>query len=244
MKLTEIVSKDPIRALVYGVSGSGKSTLFGLMACEESLRPLYVADWDLRIASLRARVPSEVWQYIEAEPYRDGKIQGEAITRLIAKLERLESEGFKSFACDSLTFASRGIMARVLMLGGQQATSTPQLQHYMQAMSITEDFVSRACSKSFNVFMTCHEDTTRDEISGRLFKSIDMTGKLVNRIPGYFNELWHCEVAQQTGKEPEYSVRTRSDLTYGARTSFSTLKAVEPQEEIWRKIVDERSPKP
>lgn len=240
MKLSDLVSNDPPRALVYGPTGAGKSTLAGLMAMHPNFRPIYIADWDLRIASLRRKLPSEVWQYIEVEPYRDVNLQGEAFTKLQAKIERLASEGFKTFVNDSLTFCTRAVMARVLMLDGNKPpTFTPQLQHYMQQISLVEELVSRACSKNLAVIMTCHEDTQRDEILGRLYKAVDLTGKSANRIPGYFNEFWHCEVLQTSQKEPQYSVRTRSDMVYAARTSFKTLDPVEPADAIWGKIVKE-----
>ena len=243
MKLSDLVTNDPPRALVYGPTGVGKSTLAGLIALHPCFRPVYVADWDLRIASLRRKLPAEIWQYIEVDPYRDVNIQGEAFTKLQAKLERLQSEGFKTFVNDSLTFCTRAVMARVLMLDGNKpATFTPQLQHYMQQISLVEEFVSRACSKNMAVIMTCHEDTQRDEVLGRLYKAVDLTGKSANRIPGYFNEFWHCEVIQSSQKEPQYSVRTRSDMVYAARTSFKSLLPVEPTDEIWGKIVKEMAP--
>lgn len=242
MKLSDLISKDPPRALVYGPTGAGKSTLAGLMAMETVLRPVYIADWDLRVASLRRKLPAEVWQYIEVEPYRDVNVQGEAFTKLMAKLERLQSEGFKTFVNDSLTFCTRAAMARVLMLDGNKpATFTPQLQHYMQQISLIEELVSRACAKNMAVVMTCHEDTQRDEVLGRLYKAVDLTGKSANRIPGYFNEFWHCEIIQSSQKEPEYSVRTRSDMVYAARTSYKSLGAVESSDKIWGKIVKEMS---
>ena len=175
MRLDALVSNDPVRALVYGPTGAGKSTLAGLMALHAQFSPMYVADWDLRIASLRRKLPSEVWKNIEVEPYRDVNIQGEAFTKLQAKLERIQGEGFKAFVNDSLTFCTRAVMARVLMLDGNKPpTFTPQLQHYMQSISLTEEFVSRACSKNMAVIMTCHEDTQRDEILGRLYKAVDL----------------------------------------------------------------------
>jgi trans-aconitate methyltransferase len=91
-----------------------------------------------------------------------------------------------------------------------------------------------------NIILTAHEDTSKDEITGRLFKAIDLTGKLAQRIPGYFNEFWHTEVVQQTGKDPEFKVRTRSDQVYAARTSYKGLQTLEDQGKIWEKIIKER----
>jgi hypothetical protein len=241
MKLNETLQLDPVRGLIYGRSGDGKTSLLGLLALHPELRPIYVFDWDLRIGALRARLPSEIWQYVESDPYRDITIPGEAFTHMQSKMEKVEKEGFKSVIIDSMTFAMKGIMSRVLNLDGKPPTSTPQLQNYMAQMSLAEDTVARACGKKFNFFITCHEDTSKDEVTGRLFKSVDLTGKMAQRIPGYFNELWHCEVAQVSGKEAQFVIRTRSDQSFGARTSYKSLANLEQQNEIWPKIIKERA---
>lgn len=234
---------DPVRAMIYGTSGGGKTTLVGLLAQYEQFRPIYFFDFDLRIQSLRARLDQQYWDFIESDPYRDQQVQGESVVYMLAKIDKLVPLGFKSAVIDSATFCMKAIMARVLALDGQKpATFTPQLQHYMAQISQFEEIVQRLCGNpKLNVFFTAHEDTNKDEITGRLFKGLDLTGKAANRIPGYFNELWHCEVLQTSGKEPEFRVRTRSDMLYPARTTYRTLQAVEKQEEIWQKIIKERA---
>lgn len=245
--LTDAITKEPVRALAYGTTGSGKTTLWGRMAEYEAFRPIYCLDFDLRIASLRARLSADAFKFIYYDEFRDGRVQGEAfiaaqsISNNPASLKGKYGVDFKTIVCDSGTFMGKMIMNRVLMLdGGKAPTTTPQLQNYMQAMSLTEEFVSKMCASGLNFIFTCHEDTTKDEISGRLFKAVDLTGKMANRIPGYFNELWHCEISQKPGAEPNYVVRTRSDVSYSARTSFGHLSAVEPQETIWKKILEHK----
>ena len=242
MKLNETLENDPLRILPYGTSGAGKTTLIGRLVEFEEFRPLYVADWDLRIASLRATLPQTLWQYVESDPYRDGNIGGEAFTLMQAKIEKLSSLGIKTFVVDSGTFMMKGIMNRVLALDGKPVTMNPQLQHYNSQIAIFEEIVARICGKKINVIMNCHESTIHDEVTQRVYKVIDVTGKKApNRIPGYFNEFWHCEVRQSTAKGSEFIVRTRSDNTYAARTSFRSLDNEEPQTTIWQKIIKERS---
>ena len=238
--LAESLARDPIRAMPWGVSGSGKTTLLGMMALHEELRPIYVFDFDLRISSLRVRIPKECWEFIESDPYRDSKLAGEAFTLAEYKLSQLDPKKFKTVAIDSGTFMCDSVMARVLQLDGKSPTSTPQIQHYMQQQSIVRDFVSKICAQPWNVVLTCHETTDKDEITGRLFRSLSIAGpKLSEKMPNLFNELWHTEVRQRSGQEPEYVVRCKSDMLYTARTSFKTLGGVETQEEIWKKIISE-----
>lgn len=232
--------------MVYGVSGSAKTTLIGLAASYEEFAPMYFMDFDLRVTSLRARLPKEVMNQIYFDAFRDDKIQGAAFTAAQAVavnpdgLDAKYGVKFKSLVLDSGTFCLKSIMNRVLFLdGAKPSTQTPQLQNYMQQMSLMEELVSKLCGSGRHFFMTCHEATDKDEMSGRLFKAVDLTGKMANRIPGYFNEFWHTEVKQVTGQEPQYAVRTRSDLIYSARTTFRSLETVEAQDKVWPKIVKE-----
>lgn len=243
--LDESISKEPIRALEYGVSGSGKTTLWGLMAKYEEFRPIYCLDFDLRIASLRAVLSPDEMRFIKYDSFRDKSIQGEAyvaaeaISRNVKALNTKYNCEFKTIAIDSGTFMTNQIMNRVLMMdGGKPATTNPQLQHYLQLQSLQAELISRLAFCGLNFIFTCHEDTNKDEITGRLFKSVDLNGKSANKIPGYFNEIWHTEIRMQPGGSTEYVVRTRSDAIYSARTSFRQLQSIESQADIWKKIVE------
>jgi hypothetical protein len=245
-KLSEIIGDKSITVLEYGPSGIGKTCLWGQLAKHPEFSPIYCMDFDLRVQSLRARLSKEEMDNVYADPFRDTTVQGEAFTvanTISNDPKRMDSKygvQFKTFICDSGTFFMRAVMARVLFLdGGKAPTTTPQLQHYMQAMSLTEEFVSKMCGSGRNFVFTCHEQTDKDEALGRIFKGVDLTGKMANRIPGYFNEMWHCEIRQTAGKEPEFVVRTKPDHLYSARTSFKTLVAIEKQEEIWKKVSSE-----
>lgn len=237
--LSALVSRDPIRCLPYGVSGSAKTTLIGMMALHEELRPIYIFDFDLRISSLRVRIPKDCWDFIESDPYRDSRVPGEAFTLAEYKIGQLDPKKFKTVAVDSGTFMGDAVMARVLALDGKSVTSTPQLQHYMQQMSLIRDFVSKCCAQNWNFIFTCHEASDKDEVTGRMFKNLALTGKLAEKLPGFFNELWHTEIRQRTGQEPEYVVRCKSDLLYSARTSFRSVEQIEAQDKIWPKIIVE-----
>ena len=239
--LASIIQKDPVRALLYSASGQGKTSVVGLAATYEPFAPMYIFDWDLRIASLRATIPSSHWDKIESNPYRDaGGIAGSAFTKMQALIEQIDPK-FKSWSIDSFTLLMEGTMAHVLALDGKPANSVPNLKHYMERQTIIKRLITSMCAKPLHFFMTCHEDTAKDEITGRLFKSFDMDPKLQNRIPNYFNEVWHVEVQQTTAAGNQYMIRTRSDMTYGARTSFRTLADLEHQDKIWPKIIAERN---
>lgn len=243
--LNEAMVDEVVRALIWGPTGSGKTTLWGLLARHEKFRPIYCFDFDMRIASLRARLKEEEMSHIFFDEYRDKAIQGEAYiaaeynSRNFESIKTKYKQDFKTIVIDSGTFCMMSMMSRVLMLDGKPANSNPQLQHYLSVGSMFNELIQRMCGMKLNFILTTLEDTEKDEIVGKVFKGPDLTGKKIGlRIPGYFNELWHTEVAPVPGGDPKYIIRTRSDAIHSARTSFGFLQSTEPQEEIWPKIIN------
>src|SRR3990167_5088204 len=165
--LADRISSDPIRALIYGVTGSAKTTLSGLAASYDELSPIYFFDWDLRIASLRAQLPQELWNRIEVDSYRDISIPGEAIIQMQAMVEKLDYNKYKTVVVDSMLFMMLGIMSRVLNLAGKAVESTPTLPNYMERQSIVKQLLSRMCAKPANLIWTCMEGDSKDETTGR-----------------------------------------------------------------------------
>ena len=241
--LANHIELDPVRAFVYGVTGSAKTTLAGLTVMYPELAPVYFFDWDLRISSLRAKLPKEYWPAIEVDSYRDTNIGGEGFSLMQAKVEKLDYKKFKTVVVDSMTFMMMGIMNRVLMLASKPITQSPTLPNYMERQSIVKDLLSRMCAKPTNLIWTCMEGAAKDEVNGQVYRSFEMDPKLIPIIPGYFNEVWHTEVQHLTGQEPQYVVRVRSNETYAARTTYKSLLSVEPQATIWQKIIAEKFPK-
>jgi len=245
--LSEAIKKAPIRLFVYGPTGCGKTTLWGMMThYPDIFCPIRVIDFDLRLGSLAATLDSLDMGYIDFDEFRDTNIQGDAFMRAETELRTLEIKKgkgelkFKTVVLDSTTFMNKHIMNRVLVEdGGKPSNSIPQIQHYLRQQSYLEDFVAKTVGLGLNIVFTAHEDKDKDELTGRLFKNVDLTGKSANRIPGYFNEFWHCENRISVKGDTEYTVRVRSDSIYAARTSYKILSTIERQEEIWGKIVAE-----
>ena len=185
--LASIISKDPVRALLWGRTGSAKTTTVALATQYEEFYPMYFFDWDLRIASLRATIKPEHFSRIHADPYRDVQMQGEAFTKMQAMVAGIDRHPYKSWCIDSFTALLEGIMAHVLQLASKPANAIPSLPNYMERQSIVKQLITQMCGKKLHLFVNCHEDTAKDEVTGLVWKSFDMDPKLQNRIPNYFN---------------------------------------------------------
>ena len=246
-QLSAAIAKKPITALLWGHSGFGKTSLWGLMARHKELYPIYCLDFDLRIDSLKVILTEEEMSRICFNSFRDVKIQGEAavaamsLANNVLAIDKKYGMEFKTIVADSGSFLMASFMNRCLFLNGTKPqASTPTLPDYMAQMSMTTEFVSKLCGSGKNFIFTCHEKNLKDEVLGGVHKTVDMTGdKTPDRIPGYFNELWHCEIAQKAGAENRFVVRTKSSLIYMARTTFRSLDPVEEQAGIWPKVVKE-----
>jgi len=248
-KLTDTIATQPITVLSWSETGKGKSVLAGLTVRHPELSPVYFLDFDGRVGSLAAVLTPEEMERVYFDHYQDGKLQGSSWTaaNLIATdLSRLDKKygvEFKTIVVDSMSFLLDAIMAAVLFRdGGKPATMTPQIQHYMEQQSFVKEFVKNLNGSGRNIIMTCHEDAQKDDTLGKVFKSFDITGKLANRVPGFFNEIWHSEVIVKTGAATRYAVRVRSDLVYTARTCYKFLPDVVPQADIWGLILKGRGP--
>ena len=233
------------RVLVYSRSGGGKTSLIGKVLELDSMCPLYVFDFDLRINSILAVVDhTRIVQHLHYDQYRDGTSAGSAFSSAEAKLRDLATElaqgrGPRTVALDTLTFMEKSIGARVLLMDGKPSNAPLQLNHYKSIIAQLEDFISKLCALDCNVIVTAHEEIEKDEITGATTRGIRVVGKaLPNVLPGYFNEVWYAEV--QTGTTanplPQYKVRTVPTAQIIARSCYSgRLQPVEDQD-IWRKL--------
>jgi AAA domain-containing protein len=231
------------RVLVYGRSGAGKTGLVGKVLEVPEMCPLYVFDFDLRVNSILAVVARDlIVNNLTYDQFRDSTQPGKAFTDAEAKLRELtkaisDGTGPKTVAIDSLTFAEKSIMSRVLMMDGKAPTFPPQLNHYKSVIAQLEDFISKLCGLPINIIVTAHEDIDKDDITGQMVRGIGVTGKkLPTVLPGYFNELWYAEVQALPGKAAEHILRVTPTNLVAARSVYSNKLNPSENHDIWKKL--------
>lgn len=203
--------------LIYGDFGTGKTNI--LLTCP---KPVLIHSFDpgglVTIEKEMADPNSEVYGDVRFEGENPMKpTVWDAWTRECDRLARagiLDQLG--TFVLDSGTTWASAAMNTILKKAGRLG-GPPYKQDYLPAMSLMENKIKEILTHRCNFVLICHEDTTKDENSGKMFIGPLLIGQLKMRIPLLFGELY-CAQAKQTAKGVEYSLLTQATGLYRART--------------------------
>jgi hypothetical protein len=133
-----------------------------------------------------------------------------------------------TYVIDSATTWADALMNAILKKNGR-AAGTPQQMDWMVQMNTIRDSLKAFVALPCDCILTAHVDYDKDEVSGRLLGNPLMTGKLKQKIPLLFDEIYVTR-AQRTSKGTEYSLLTQSDGVYRVRTRLGTGGLFDPSE--------------
>lgn len=246
-KALDVLSIDFLRCLIFGPSGFGKTWLYSLMAFTDEFLPMEIADFDHGTITLKSSLKelgSEAWDKIDIRFYRDINTPGQAHREFLERMREInrkltlgEDGAPKTLVLDSLSFMGKDILDGVATDDQQPYAKRdhygPQMQHVEKAIQI-------ATSLRCHTVVVGHEDLEEDKLTGAKFRAVDVTGKLVNRVPRYFNEVYYLGMGMDEYGASQRYVQTVSDeMTHGPKTAFPGV--IKPKEsvssELWAKLV-------
>lgn len=121
-----------------------------------------------------------------------------------------------TYVIDSATTWASAAMNVILKKAGR-AGGAPQQNDYLPSMMMIENAIKDILTLPCDVVLTAHLDVDKDEATGKMFIGPLFVGKLKQRLPLLFDELYNMQV-KRTAKGDEYQLLTRSDGIFKART--------------------------
>ncbi len=215
-------------ALVYGPMGSGKTRL--LSTCR---LPVLVHSFDPG-GTTTIRDEIAAGKIIADNRFEGDDPKNPKVAQLWDReYSRLKQGGvfdkIGTFAIDSGTTFSGAFMNEVLKKAGR-AGGTPQQNDYLPTMVMLENAIKDITALPCDFVFICHEDTDKDEATGKLFVGPLLIGKLKYRIPILFDEIYYATTTE-TSAGVNYKLLTRSTGLYKARTRLGKGGLFETYEE-------------
>lgn len=211
----ESAHQQAFRALVYGPMGTGKTRL--ITTCR---RPIMVHSFDPGGTKTIRDEIKEGWIMADTRYELEDAEKPSAFAAWDKEYDRLKQGGIfaqlGTYVIDSASTWSASAMNVTLKKAGR-AGGTPQQNDYLPTMVMLESAIKDICSLPCDVLLIAHEDVDKDEGSGRMMIGPSFIGKLKQRIPILFDEIYNA-TAKEISSGVKYTLLTRSTGLYRART--------------------------
>lgn len=204
-----------MRALIAGGTGSGKTT-----SLRTARKPVLIHSMDPDgTVSIRDEI-AQGGIYVDTRFESDDPKDPKTWMAWEAEYFRLKRGGIfdslGTYAIDSATTWSNIAMNLTLKKKGRPA-GTPQQDDYLPTMILLENAIKDMVTLPCDIILIAHEDLDKDEVSGRMFAYPLFIGKLKQRIPLLFSEVYFAQT-KESSKGTEYTFLTQATGMYKART--------------------------
>ncbi len=220
--------QQAFRALIYGPMGTGKTNL-----SKTCRRPILIHSFDPGGTKTVRDEIKEGWIIADTRFEVEVNDNPSAFVAWDKEYDRLKQGGIfgqiGTYILDSATTWSSAAMNVTLKKAGR-AGGTPQQNDYLPTMVMLEAAIKDMAGLPCDVILIAHEDVDKDEGSGRMMIGPAFIGKLKQRIPILFDEIY-CATAKETSSGVSYTLLTRSTGLYRARTRLGKGGIFETYEE-------------
>ena len=206
---------NSFNALIYGPMGTGKTNVS--RTCRG---PVLIHSFD---PGGTTTVRDEIEKgsiYVDTSFENEDPMNPTAFANWDRAYHRLKQGGMfdkiGTYIIDIGTTWSSAAMNVVLKKAGRPG-GTPQQNDYLPTMVLLENAIKDITSLPCDVILIAHEDTDKDEASGKMFVGPLFIGKLKYRIPILFDEIYYA-CTKETSQGVLYHFLTRATGLYKART--------------------------
>ena len=183
--------KDTINLLLWGVSGVGKTTLAATLP--NPLFLMFDTNGSLSLKFLKKEVLTLDMNTIDSKFIKNayGNISDPLGIKKI-----IEKYGIKSIILDSATSFEPHIQKYSTETTSKAEFDMPTLQSYQKKFIALQEIIKNTCAfcthNNLNFCCIAHEaPLVKDDMTGMVYKTFSMTGKLPSIIPSYFDEVWY-----------------------------------------------------
>ena len=225
-------------AIVYGDIGTGKTNL--LRTCRN---PVLIHSFDpggtktirdcIDKGDIIADTRFENEDSGKPTAYRDWELEFDRLRGT----DFFESIG--TYVIDSATTWSDAMMNEILKKSGRSG-QIPQIQDYLVQQNTVRDTMKCFTNLPCDCILTGHIQMDKDEVTGRMMSSIMIAGKASIKMPLLFDEIY-VAISKTSSKGVEYSLLTRNDGVYKARTRLGKGDVLEAFEEPNIKAILEKT---
>lgn len=209
-----------LKVLVYGGSGTGKTIFAG------SFPKPYFFDFDNGMLSLQGK-DIEYDTYIDDNPANP-----QAFRRFERKIEDFYRQGWENFpyetvVIDSITTLQETVMRSIQSVNRSMA-KMPTLNEWGNLIDKLQDMLYKVTSLKTNVVVVAHEQILQDDLTSEVMVLPLITGKkLPDRLPLWFDEVYHTRVERGPDRKPSYEMMTVASRKYKAKSRLKCFKEIE-----------------
>lgn len=223
--LSEDATNTYMSFLIWGAIGSWKTASLATLPPE--MLPAYVLDFDNKgLSWLRGKYESEQVRgvSIPTEGKEGWELAGHA-------LDKGFDSSFNTIIVDSGTYAYSCALQYVLNVQGasRQSDDAKEMaadwrRYYNYCHGMFEEFISKLRALPCHVIVTFHETIERDDDEGFILSvHPSIPGKLSERIPGGFSEIYHARAVKISRDETQFVWDTTHRNKYEARSEIQGM---------------------
>ena len=203
--------------LLYGNEGTGKTRLL-----TTARKPVLLASFDPGGPTTRDLQPLIKRGDILVQSYSgDVRLAPTKFREWEDDFLRYEAEGFfehiGTYAIDSGTRWADAMMNEIVKKDGFKNKGIPDKPHYLVEQLTAVDYIGRFCALPCDIIFTGHIGMEKDDVTGQIFTSLLLAGKLSAKIPLCFDEKYVTRT-KATPSGTQYLLQVHNDGQYRAET--------------------------
>lgn len=243
--------RESFNALLMGDAGTGKT-----YSLRTAKKPVLIHSFDPGgHVSLREVIGHEQGIFVDNRFQQEDPVNPTAYRLWEDEFHKLRQQNFfdhvGTYVIDSITTWSEALMNEILKQNGRKGRlgkgkfyhgkgsniNVPELRDYMVQMRTIGQELGICCALNCDFIAIAHIETTKDEVTGRVETGPMVTGKLSQRLPLLFDEIY-VALAEGSGDSTKYQWLTAPDGRYMARSRLASSgkikKKIDPN---WTKLM-------